>query len=99
MFDLATTLSKFLHMGMTLEQVIERATANPANTFGFPKGLGRCARARRPTWRFSSWRKASFEFSDSLGAKRQGTRKLVPAATVKTGKIYGSASIPVVHSQ
>src|SRR5262249_47638103 len=39
-FDLATTLSKFLHLGMTLEQVIERASANPARTFAFPSGLG-----------------------------------------------------------
>jgi dihydroorotase len=33
-FDLATTLSKFLHLGLTLEQVIERAATNPAQTFG-----------------------------------------------------------------
>ena len=39
-FDLVTTLSKFLHLGLTLEQVIERVTANPARTFGFPAGLG-----------------------------------------------------------
>src|SRR5262249_42233858 len=39
-FDLATTLSKFLHLGLTLEQVIERAATNPANAFGFPKGIG-----------------------------------------------------------
>ena len=39
-FDLATTLSKFLHLGLTLDQVIERAATNPARTFGFPQGLG-----------------------------------------------------------
>ena len=36
--DLATTLSKFLHLGLTLEQVVERATKGPASIFGFPKG-------------------------------------------------------------
>ena len=35
---------------------------------------------------------------DSVGAKRAGARKLVPVATVKGGRIYGSASIPVVHA-
>src|SRR5207247_4296369 len=39
-FDLATTLSKFLHLGMTLEQVYERATINPAKTFRFPHSPG-----------------------------------------------------------
>ena len=39
-FDLATTLSKFLHLGLTLEQVITRVTSHPAKTFGFAGGLG-----------------------------------------------------------
>lgn len=38
-FDLATTLSKSLHLGLTLEQVIERAVTNPANVVAFPSGL------------------------------------------------------------
>ena len=39
-FDLATTLSKFLHLGMPLEKVIECATINPAHTFRFPNQPG-----------------------------------------------------------
>ena len=42
-FDLATTLSKFLHLGLTLEQVIARVTTHPAKTFGFAGGLGTTA--------------------------------------------------------
>jgi dihydroorotase len=95
-FDLATTLSKFLHLGMTLEQVIERATANPARTFGFPKGLGTLREGAEADVAVFKMEEGRFEFTDSLGAKRTGNRKLVPVATVKTGKIYGSASIPVV---
>jgi dihydroorotase len=95
-FDLATTLSKFLHLGMTLEQVIERATANPARTFGFPKGLGTLREGSEADVAVFALQEGRFEFTDSLGAKRPGKLKLVPMATVKTGKIYGSASIPVV---
>ena len=36
-----------------------------------------------------------FEFVDAMKAKRMGHRKLSPVATVKAGRIYGSASIPV----
>ena len=39
-----------------------------------------------------------FEFRDSKGAARIGARKLTPVATVKSGRIYGSASIPVVRA-
>jgi len=95
-FDLVTTLSKFLHLGMTLEQVIERATSNPAGTFGFPKGLGTLREGAEADVAVFSVAEGRFEFTDSVGARRTGTRKLVPVATVKTGRIYGSASIPVV---
>jgi dihydroorotase len=97
-FDLATTLSKFMHLGMTLEQVIERATANPARTFGFPKGLGTLREGSAADVAVFSLAEGRFELTDSVGAKRMGTRKLVPVATVKTGRIYGSASIPVVEA-
>jgi dihydroorotase len=97
-FDLVTTLSKFLHMGMTLEQVIERATANPARTFGFPKGLGTLREGSEADIAVFSIAEGDFEFADSIGGRRIGHRKIVPAATVKAGKIYGSASIPVVHA-
>jgi dihydroorotase len=39
-FDLVTTLAKFLHLGMPLEKVIECATINPARAFRFPNQPG-----------------------------------------------------------
>jgi dihydroorotase len=98
-FDLLTTLSKFMHLGLTLEQVVERASANPARTFGFPKGLGTLREGSEADIAVLSIAEGDFDFVDSLGAHRMGHRKLVPAATVKAGKIYGSASIPVVHAR
>lgn len=94
-FDLATTLSKFLHLGLTLEQVIERVATNPAHTFGFPQGLGTLREGAEADVAVFSLAEGDFEMFDSVGAKRIVHRKLVPAATVKSGKIYGSASIPV----
>ncbi len=96
-FDMATTLSKFLHLGLTLEQVIERATTNAANTFGFPKGLGTLREGAEADVAIFSLAEGDFELVDSLDQKRVGHRKLIPVATVKAGKIYGSASIPVVR--
>ena len=94
-FDLATTLSKFLHMGLTLEQVIRRATANPAALFGFPGGLGTLAEGAEADVAVLSLQEGDFVFVDAMKEKRVGHRKLIPVATVKAGKIYRAASIPV----
>ena len=96
-FDLATTLSKFLHLGLTLEQVIERSATNPAHTFGFPKGLGTLREGAEADVAVFHLAEGDFEFVDALQQRRNGHRKLLPVATVKAGKIYGSASIPVVR--
>jgi dihydroorotase len=97
-FDLATTLSKFLHLGMTLEQVIERATSNASRVFGFPEGLGTLREGAAADIAVFDLREGDFEFSDSLGQKRVGHRRLIPVATIKGGRLYGAASIPVVRA-
>ena len=95
-FDLATTLSKFLLLGLTLPQVVERATMNAARLFAFPQGLGTLRPGAEGDLAVFSLEEGKFEFVDALGAQRDGHQRLVPAATVKSGIIYGSASIPVV---
>jgi dihydroorotase len=94
--DLATTLSKFLHLGMPLEDVIARATVNPANTFGFPKGLGSLAPGSEGDVAVFQLAEGDFVLFDSIRQSRVVHRRLLPVATVKGGRIYGSASIPVV---
>jgi dihydroorotase len=95
-FDLATTLSKFLLLGLTLPQVIERATMNAARLFAFPQGLGTLRPGAEGDLAVFSLEEGNFEFVDALGARRNGHQRLVPVSTVKSGRIYGSASIPVV---
>ena len=97
-FDLATTLSKFLHLGLTLEEVIQRASTNPANLFGFPKGLGTLKVGSEADVALFSLVEGDFQFEDSVKQTRLGHRKLVPVATVKSGRIYGSSIQPVVRA-
>lgn len=98
-FDLATTLSKFLHLGLSLEQVIERAATNPANVFGFPKGLGTLREGAEADVSVFALAEGDFTFVDAHGQKRVGHRKLVPVATAKAGRLYGSASTPVPETK
>ena len=89
MFDLATTLSKFLHLGLTLDQVVARATTHAAGAFGFPSGLGTLREGSEADVAVFRLAEGDFEFVDALGAKRMGHRKLVPVATVKAGHVHG----------
>jgi len=43
-----------------------------------------------------SLEEGDFEFRDAQQEVRVGSRRLVPVATVKAGRLYGAASIPVV---
>jgi dihydroorotase len=97
-FDLATTLSKFLHLGLTLEQVIARVTTHPAKTFGFDGGLGTLREGHEADVAVFALQEGDFTFTDSLGRRRIGHRKLNPVATIKSGRLYGAASIPVPGS-
>jgi len=98
-FDLATTLSKFLHLGLTLEQVIARVTTHPAKTFGFAGGLGTLREGAEADVAVFSLREGDYTFIDAMGHRRTGHRKLFPVATIKSGRLYGSATIPVPGSE
>jgi dihydroorotase len=100
-FDLVTTLAKFLHLGMPLEKVIECATINPARTFRFPNHPGTLRVGTDADVAVFQILEGDFEM---LASSREGPlekrivhRKLLPVATVKAGHLYGTASIPVVH--
>ena len=96
-FDLATTLSKFMHLGLTLYQVVERATKNPSMIHGQLNGLGTLKVGAEADAAVFSLDEGDFVFTDALSATRIGHQLLRPVATVKGGHLYGMASIPVTR--
>jgi dihydroorotase len=101
-FDLVTTLAKFLHLGLPLEKVIECATINPARAFRFPNQPGTLKVGTEADVAVFQVLEGDFEMlASSLEGpleKRVVHRKILPVATVKSGHLYGTASIPVVHA-
>ncbi len=93
-FDLATTVSKFLHLGLTLEEAIRRVTANPSQVFRRLNGLGTLSEGAEADIALFSLEEGTFQLVDALGARRIGRQMLRPAVTVKAGHLYGSASFP-----
>jgi dihydroorotase len=94
-YDLATTLAKFLHMGISLEEVIRRATANPAKALAFAPGTGSLREGGTADVAVFELREDPWEMVDSMGDKRPGKWRLRPMATVKAGRPYGNSVVPV----
>lgn len=94
-FDLATTVSKFLHLGLPLEDALRKVTATPAQTLGMAGQIG--------TLRVGAWgdavafelREGPFALEDSHGEVRTGRQRLVPTTVVRGGNVYReTAGVP-----
>jgi dihydroorotase len=86
-YDLPTTLSKFLHLGLTLEQVIERATLAPARAIRRPD-LGTLRPGAPADVALFTLESGEFPFQDSHGGTRVGDRRLTPRLTVRAGRVF-----------
>jgi dihydroorotase len=87
-FDLVTTLSKFLLLGLNLRQVVERATVNSARVFNFGAEIGTLRPGAEADVSVLEVREEEFVFVDSERQKRTGRQKIEPVVTIRGGKAY-----------
>ena len=87
-YDLSTTISKFLHLGMTLDDAVLRSTANPAQLLGMSGRIGTLKSDARGDAVVMKLETGSFDFFDAHGACRKGGERLVPKVVIKDGKEY-----------
>ena len=85
-FDFPTVLSKFLLLGLTLDEVIARATINAARVIPAFKDLGTLKPGAVADVAVFDLKEGTFEFQDNVSAKRAGPRKLVAQAVIANGK-------------
>jgi len=86
MKDLANVMSKFLNMGMTIQEVVARATVNPARVINRSE-LGQLSPGTEADVAVFDLRKGDFGFLDVRGTKLRGDRKLEAELTIRAGKI------------
>ena len=84
-FDLATTMSKFLHLGLSLDEVVEMTTAAPARVLRGAAALGTLRPGAAADVTLLELREGRFELEDAQGERVAATRRLVPAAAVRDG--------------
>jgi dihydroorotase len=85
--DLATTLSKFLLLDLSVEDVIAMATLAPARALGRAGAIGSLtvgAEADVTILRLEEG--GRYEFLDSAGTMRESTRRLVPVHAIRAGQ-------------
>lgn len=86
--DLATTVSKFLHLGLSLDDALAKVTAIPAGVMGMADAIG--------TLHVGVWgdvvvlqlEEGSFPLVDSAGVTRTGRHMLSPRAVIRQGQVY-----------
>ncbi len=79
-------LSKFLNMGLPLQDVIRRATLNPAKAIKRPD-LGSLKEGSDADIAVFSMKKGDFGFLDVRGTKMKGSQKLEAELTIRSGRI------------
>jgi dihydroorotase len=84
--NLPNVMSKFLLLGMTLNQVIACVTTNAARAIPAFEGLGTLAVGAPADIAIIELRQGSFEFVDNERTKRTGTQKLFTTATILKGQ-------------
>ena len=84
--DFPNVMSKFLDFGMSLEQVIARATVNASRVFEVFRDRGTLNVGAPADVAVLELRQGSFEFVDNYENKRTGRQRLFPSGTILAGK-------------
>ena len=84
--DFPNVMSKFLMFGMTLDQVVARATVNASRVFPMFNDRGTLNVGAPADVAVLELREGMFEFVDNYGNNRTGRRRLFPSETVLGGK-------------
>jgi len=87
-------MSKFLALGMPLDEVVARATVEPARIIGRVPGLGTLQVGAPADIAVMDLVDGPVEFVDTRNNKRAGAKKLVPVLTIREGRPFGHPPLP-----
>jgi dihydroorotase len=91
-FDLVTTMTKFVHLGLPIEEAIRKVTLVPAEVIPFPEKLGTLAAGAVADVSVLDLQLGAFELFDSKREKRIAKQMITSFATVKGGKLVAKSA-------
>ena len=86
-WDLATTMSKLLHFGISLDDLVLRATAAPARILGYEGTVGTLRPGANADIALIERRNGNFAMTDSDGNTVTAKERLVARMTLKDGRV------------
>jgi len=86
-WDLLTTMSKLLHFGMSLDDIVARATAAPAKILGYEGTVGTLKPGANADIAVLELRDGNFELTDSEGSTITAKRRLIAQMTLRDGRV------------
>ncbi len=88
-FDLVTTMDKFLHIGMDLYAVVRRVTSTPAEVLGMPEEIGTLKPGAYADIVVLEMQEGEFELTDTFGITETGHYHLEPCYIFRGGRQVG----------
>ena len=86
--DLPAIVSELMALGLDLDKVIEMVTAKPAQVFNYGLELGTLRPGSEADISIFELREGQFTFVDYTGGKRTGRQRLLPVATMRSGRLF-----------
>jgi dihydroorotase len=87
-WDLTTTMSKLLHFGMSLDDLVQRTTSAPAKIMGYDGTVGTLRPGANADIALLELRDGNFELTDSDGNAVTAKRRLIARTTLKDGRVW-----------
>jgi dihydroorotase len=94
-FNLTNAMSKILHLGMSLSEVVATVTSNPAKMLGMSDTIGTLAPGRGADISVVEILDGAFELSDNSGVSVTADKMIVPVFCLRAGETF-AASSPLV---
>ena len=88
-YDLPTTMAKFMALGMNLQDVIQATTSRPAQVLNMQDVIGSLCVGMEADVAAFDLVEGEFDLVDTQGQHMTGTRRLENVMTIKGGRVLG----------
>lgn len=95
-YDLVTTITKFLHLGLSLDDALAKVTQVPAQVVHMEERIGTLAVGAWGDAVVMRLEEGSFELVDCHRQVRRASRRLLPVAIIKDGRVYREHNAPTL---
>jgi len=94
-FDMLTTMSKFLHGGMSIPAIVAASTSTPARAIRRQDTIGTLAAGRRADIAVFRIEDGTYDYIDAFGHAERASQRFAPVLTVNGGQIVRPEDVTI----